>query len=138
MTVKFEPYVTMIDDLMAKMEMPKKTTGFFCEGYSMTLPLLPFHPRKIMERYMEIYLEYLRFDGIYVGPSSCLIYEQAKRMYNPDLEGTKYAISEKYAIVVESSESATYITPFHEGKPVKSAIKRYSTSKAEWTLEANY
>ena len=65
-TVKFEPYVTMIDDLMAKMEMPKKTTGFFCEGYSMTLPLLPYHPRKIMERYMEIYLEYLRFDGIYV------------------------------------------------------------------------
>ena len=29
-TVKFEAYVTMIDDLMAKMEMPKKTTGFFC------------------------------------------------------------------------------------------------------------
>ena len=29
-TVKFETYVTMIDELMAKMEMPKKTTGFFC------------------------------------------------------------------------------------------------------------
>jgi actin-related protein len=65
-TVKFETYVTMIDELMARMEMPKKTTGFFCEGYSMTLPLLPYHPKKIMERYMEIYLEYLRFDGIYV------------------------------------------------------------------------
>ena len=83
----------MIDDLMAKMEMPKKTTGFFCEGYSMALPLLPYHPRKIMERYMEIYLEYLRFDGIYVEPSSSLLYEQAKKLYNADLAGTNYAIS---------------------------------------------
>ena len=90
----------------------------------MTLPLLPYHPRKVMERYMEIYLEYLRFDGIYVEPSSTLIYEQAKNMYNPDLAGSKYAISEKYAVVVETSESATYITPFFEGKPVKEAIKR--------------
>lgn len=92
-TVKFEPYVTMIDDLMARMEMPKKTTGYFCEGYSMTLPLLPYHPRKVMERYMEIYLEYLRFDGIYIEPSSCLIYDQAKRLYNSDLRGSHYAIS---------------------------------------------
>ena len=45
-------------------------------------------------------------------------------MYNADLGKTKYALSEKYAVVVESSESATYITPFFEGKPVKSAIKR--------------
>lgn len=102
----------MIDDLMAKMDMPRKTTGFYCENYSVTLPLLPFHPRKVMERYMEIYLEYLRFDGIYIEPSSNLIYEEAKRMYNKDLGKTKYAISERYAIVVESSESATYITPF--------------------------
>ena len=61
----------------------------------------------------------MRFDAIYVEPSSALIYEHAKKMYNPDLVGTNYAISEKYAIVVESSESATYITPFFEGKPVK-------------------
>lgn len=52
---------------------------------------------------MEIYLEYLRFDGIYVEPSSALLYEQAKKLYNPDLAGTNYAISEKYAVVVESS-----------------------------------
>jgi hypothetical protein len=49
----------------------------------MTLPLLPYHPRKIMERYMEIYLEYLRFDGIYVEPSSSLIYDYSKNLYNP-------------------------------------------------------
>ena len=114
----------MIDELMAKMEMPKKTTGFFCENYSMTLPLLPFHPKKIMERYMEIYLEYLRFDGIYVEPSSTFIYEHARKTYNPDLAGTRYSISDKFAVVLESSESATYITPFLEGEPIKKAIKR--------------
>ncbi len=73
---------------------------------------------------MEIYLEYLRFDGIYIEPSSALIYQNALKVYNADLGKTKYALSEKYAVVVESSESATYITPFFEGKPVKSAIKR--------------
>jgi actin-related protein len=29
-TVRFEAYLTMLDDLMAKLEMPKKTTGFYC------------------------------------------------------------------------------------------------------------
>ena len=48
MTVKFESYVNMLDELMSKMEMPKKTTGFFCEDYTMTLPTLPYHPKKIM------------------------------------------------------------------------------------------
>jgi len=33
-------------------------------------------------------------------------------------------ISDKYAIIVESSESATYVTPYFEGKPLKNAIKR--------------
>lgn len=33
-------------------------------------------------------------------------------------------ISDRYAIIVESSESATYITPYFEGKPMKNAIKR--------------
>jgi hypothetical protein len=46
----------MLDDLMAKMEMPKKTTGFFCEDFTITFPTLPYHPRKVMERHMEIYL----------------------------------------------------------------------------------
>lgn len=68
--MRFEAYVTMLDELMARFEMPKKTTGFYCEDYSMTLPILPFHPRKVMERHMEIYLEYYRFDGMFVKPSS--------------------------------------------------------------------
>ena len=55
-TVRFESYLSMLDDLMARLEMPKKTTGFYCEDFSMTLPILPFHPRKVMERHMEIYL----------------------------------------------------------------------------------
>jgi hypothetical protein len=46
----------MLDELMAKMEMPKKTTGFYCEDFTMTHPILPYQPRKIMERHMEIYL----------------------------------------------------------------------------------
>lgn len=90
----------------------------------MTLPTLPFHPRKVMERHMEIYLEYFRFDGMFVQPSSSFIYDYAKSIYNPDLTNTKYGISDKYAIVVESSESATYVTPFYEGLPVTKAIKR--------------
>lgn len=90
----------------------------------MTLPILPFHPRKVMERHMEIYLEYFRYDGIFVKPSSQLIYDHAKALYNPDLRGTSYAISSKYAVVVESSESATYITPYLDGQPVKKAVKR--------------
>ena len=49
---------------------------------------------------MEIYLEYLRFDGIYVQPSSALIYDHAKKIYNPDLSGTRYAISDRYAVVL--------------------------------------
>ncbi len=56
---------------------------------------------------MEIYLEYYRFDGIYVDLSSQLIYNYAKKLYNEDLaplgQNNNYAISEKYAIVVESS-----------------------------------
>ena len=67
------------------MEMPKKTTGFYCEDFTMTHPLLPFHPRKITERHMEIFLEYFRFDGIYVDLSSQFIYEHAKKYYNQDL-----------------------------------------------------
>lgn len=98
----------------------------------MTLPLLPYHPRKVMERYMEIYLEYLRFDAISVQPSSALLYDSAKNHY-PELVGTPYALSHKYAVVVESSESATYITPFFEGEPVKQAIKRYIQEDVEWT-----
>ena len=47
-TVRFEAYLTMLDDLMARLEMPKKTTGFYCEDFTMTLPVLPFHPRKVM------------------------------------------------------------------------------------------
>ena len=77
-TVKFQSYVTMLDQLMAKMEMPKKTTGFYCEDYTITHPILPFHPRKIMERHVEIYLEYFRFDGIFVENSSQFIYDHAK------------------------------------------------------------
>lgn len=96
--------------------MPKKTTGFYCEDYVVTLTALPYHPKKIMDRHMEIYLEYYRFDAICVQPSSQLIYDHAKKVYNQDLynigQKNKYAISNKYAIVVESSESATYITPF--------------------------
>lgn len=56
---------------------------------------------------MEIYLEYYRFDGIYVDLSSQLIYDHAREIYNKQLDkiGGKgnYGISEKYAIVVESS-----------------------------------
>ena len=115
----------MLDDLMAKMEMPKKTTGFYCEDFTATLPILPYHPRKIMERHMEIYLQYYRFDGVYVKPSSVMLYDHAKNVYNADLKRTPYALSDRYAVVVESSESATYITPFFEGKPVAKAIKRY-------------
>ena len=66
----------------------------------------------------------MRFDGIYVEPSSVFTYEHAKKTYNPDLAGTRYSISENFAVVVESSESATYITPFLEGQPIKKAIKR--------------
>jgi hypothetical protein len=84
---------------MAKMEMPKKTTGFYCEDYTITHPILPYHPRKIMERHMEIYLEYYRFDGIYVDLSSQLIYNHAKKLYNDDLaplnQSNNYAISDK-------------------------------------------
>ncbi len=89
----------MLDDLMAKMDMPKKTTGFYCEDFSITMPILPYHPRKVMERHMEIYLEYYRYDGIYVQPSSVFIHDHAKHTYNPDLKG-KYQISDKYAVVV--------------------------------------
>lgn len=78
----------------------------------MTLPILPYHPRKVMERHMEIYLEYFRFDGLFVRPSSALLYDHARSLYNSDLKGTPYGISDTYAVVVESSESATYITPF--------------------------
>lgn len=92
---------------MSKMEMPKKTTGFYCEDYTITHPILPFHPSKIMERHMEIYLEYYRFDGIYVDLSSQLIYNYARKLYNDDLaplsQTNNYAISDKYAIVIESS-----------------------------------
>lgn len=104
--------MAMLDDMMLKMDMPKKTTGFYCEDMTMTFPFLPYQPRKIMERHMEIYLEYYRFDGMFVQPSSQLIYDSARKKYNQDLQGTKYAISDKYAVVVESSESATYITPY--------------------------
>jgi hypothetical protein len=92
---------------MAKMEMPKKTTGFYCEDFTITHPILPYHPRKIMERHMEIYLEYFRFDAISVDLSSQYTYEHAKKSYNNDLnalgEKNKYSISDKYAVVVESS-----------------------------------
>jgi hypothetical protein len=80
--------------------MPKKTTGFYCEDYSMTLPILPYHPRKVMERHMEIYLEYYRFDGIFVKPSSEFIYNHARSIYNADLRNTPYQISDRYALVV--------------------------------------
>lgn len=56
-----------------------------------------------MERHMEIYLEYYRYDGILVCPSSQLIYDHARILYNPDLQGTPYTISNKYAVVIESS-----------------------------------
>ena len=49
---------------------------------------------------MEIYLEYFRFDGIFVKPSSQFIYDHARTLYNPDLRGTPYAISDKYALIV--------------------------------------
>ena len=136
-TVRFEAYLSMLDELMAKLEMPKKTTGFFCEDFSMTLPTLPYHPRKVMERHMEIYLEYYRYDGICVKPSSQLIYDHARSVYNRDLQHTPYRISQEYAVVVESSESATYITPFRKGEPVKAAVKRYSGRYAEWTSEVS-
>ena len=29
-TVRFEAYLSMLDDLMARLSMPKKTTGFYC------------------------------------------------------------------------------------------------------------
>ena len=29
-TVRFEAYITMLDELMNRMEMPRKTTGFYC------------------------------------------------------------------------------------------------------------
>jgi hypothetical protein len=80
--------------------MPKKTTGFYCEDYSMTLPTLPYHPRKVMERHMEIYLEYYRFDSILVKPSSELVYNHARSLYNGDLKNTPYQISDRYALVV--------------------------------------
>lgn len=99
-TVRFEAYVNMLDDLMARLDMPKKTTGFYCEDYSMTMPILPYHPRKVMERHMEIYLEYFRYDGIFVRPSSHFIYNHARAHYNPDLKGTSCSISDRYAVVV--------------------------------------
>lgn len=96
-TVKFEHYVTMLDELMAKMEMPKKTTGFYCEDFTITHPILPYHPRKIMERHMEIYLEYFRFDAISVNLSSQYIYDHAKHLYNQQLDSlsanNQYSIS---------------------------------------------
>ena len=73
---------------------------------------------------MEIYLEYYRYDGIFVKPSSELIYDHAKSLYNADLKNTGYEISDRYAVIIESSESATYITPYFKGKPVREAIKR--------------
>lgn len=136
-TVRFEAYLSMLDELMAKLEMPKKTTGFFCEDFSMTLPVLPYHPRKVMERHMEIYLEYYRYDGINVKASSQLIYDHARSVYNQDLEYTPFKISDKYAVVIESSESATYITPYYNGEPVRQAVKRYSADYLEWMLEEN-
>ena len=136
-TVRFEAYLTMLDDLMARLEMPKKTTGFYCEDFTMTLPILPFHPRKVMERHMEIYLEYYRYDGILVKPSSQFIYDHARSLYNADLEG-KYQISKKYAVVIESSESATYITPYLNGQPVPKAIKRFFFPNSAWTLVEDF
>lgn len=123
-TVRFEAYITMLDELMSRMEMPRKTTGFYCEDYSITLPILPYHPRKVMERHMEIYLEYFRFDSVMVRQSAQLLYDHARQHYNPDLVGTPYALSGRHAVVVESSESATYVTPFVDGAPVKQTVKR--------------
>lgn len=57
-------------------------------------------------------------------PSSQLIYDHARTLYNPDLQLTPYSISDRYAVVIESSESATYVTPFFEGQPVREAVKR--------------
>ena len=40
---------------------------------------------------------------MYVEPSSVLIYDHARKLYNKDLNNTPFAISDRYAIVVESS-----------------------------------
>ena len=66
------------------------------------------------------------------------MYDYARSIYNPDLKGTPYGISDRYAVVVESSESATYITPYFEGAPVKQAVKRYIIHHLDWTSVGNY
>ena len=90
----------------------------------MTLPILPYHPRKIMERHMEIYLEYFRFDSVLVKQSAELLYQSAQHHYNHTLKEVGMELSRSNAVVVESSESATYITPFQHGQPVKESVKR--------------
>lgn len=53
---------------------------------------------------MEIYLEYYRFDAIFVQSSAQFIYDHAKKLYNNELsqlgDKKKYGISQKYAVVV--------------------------------------
>ena len=103
-----------------------KTTDFTVKIWLHYSPNITLPSSKISASYGN-HLEYYCFDGIYVDLSSQFIYNHAKEIYNKELNkiGNKgnYGISDKYAIVVESSKVPLISLHFKEKLVMKANQK---------------
>lgn len=96
----------------------QRNFGMDLSSYSLTFPLLPYRPKQILNRYLEIFFDHFKFDVVLPVQSSILIYEKAKRDYGSKVLATEYELSNKFCLVIESSDSATHITPIMNGEIV--------------------
>lgn len=78
--------------------------------------MLPCVPISIQQRYFEIFFEHFNFEAVMPCHSSTLLYEKAKKDYSSKSMKQGYELSNRYSLVVESSESGTYYTPYIEGE----------------------
>lgn len=78
----------------------QRNFGMDLNNYSLTFPLLPYRPKQILQRNLEIFFDHFKFDIVLPVQSSLLIYEKAKKDYGSKVMAPEYEISSKFAVIV--------------------------------------
>jgi actin-related protein len=116
-TMKFDHEMTLWEEILKRVEgVEERKSGFDLFDFSLTFPLLPCMPQSVLARYFEIFFEHFNFEAVLPYHSSTLLYEKARKDYGSRLMQPGFELNNRYGLMVESSESGTYFSPFIEGE----------------------
>lgn len=123
--MKFDHEMTLWEEILKRIEgVEEKKSGFDLFDFSLTFPFLPCMPQAVIARYFEIFFEHFNFEAVMPYHSSLLLYEKAKKDYSNKIMAPGFELSNRFSLIVESSESATYITPFLDGEMKMQGVRK--------------